>query len=129
MQSQLPAAARQAQNKHRTATTIPQCTARSSRFIFFSLPEVTQPFLWFGPISQVFCSFWTELQQLLASLFLLDLTSVCFCPGLTVANLRVLLLILSSTILLQSLELSLPGSSWIQGFWAPECLVFPWDLG
>lgn len=69
-----------------------------------------------GPISQVFCSFQTELQQLLASLFLLDLTLVCFCPGLTVANLRVLLLILSSTILLQSLELSLPGRSWIQGF-------------
>lgn len=83
----------------------------------------------FGPISQVLCSFQIKLQQLPASLFLLDFTLVCVCPGLTVANLRVLFLILSSTILLQFLELSLPGRSWIQGFGAPECLVFQWDLG
>lgn len=54
---------------------------------------------------------------------------ICFCHGLTLANLLVLLLILSSTILLQSLELPLSGRNWIQGFWAPECLVFPWPLG
>lgn len=64
MQPQLPAAARQAQNKHGTATTIPQCKASSSRFIFLSLLgelvfctgsaryqdnfvfEITQYFLW-----------------------------------------------------------------------------------
>lgn len=100
VQSQLPAVATQAQNKHRTAI-IPQSQVRNFRFIFLSLLEEDYRSWYSAPKNSDFVTSniylsdfpldWLHfhryfalsrqnLQQLQVSRFLVDLTLVCFWP-------------------------------------------------